>query len=72
MLLGLIIRNQQFPVLAIAPGLIVGDLDNAEVACGTVGFAEDAVHFFERAVRGLRVEEVGYRDDKGVAAQSWC
>ena len=33
-----------------------------------MGFAEDAVHFFEGAVGGFGVEEVGYGDYEGVAA----
>lgn len=67
MLLRLIILDQRFPALAIAARLIVRDLHDREPAGGAFRFAEDAVHFFEGAVGGFRVEEVGYWDDEGVA-----
>lgn len=67
MFLGLIILDQQLPTLPIAARLIVRDLHDREPACCAFGFAEDAVHFFEGAVGGFRVEEVGYGDYEGVA-----
>lgn len=64
MLLRLLVINQQLSTLPIAPRLIARDLDNREVR---VAFAEDAVHFFERAVGCFGVEEVDGRDHEGVA-----
>ena len=66
MFLGLIVRDQQLAVLAVAARLVVRDLDDGEPARGTVCFAEDGVHFFEGAVGGFGVEEVGYGNDEGI------
>ena len=53
-------------MLIISSWLITCDLNDCEIA---VAFAEDAVHFFKRAVCGLRVEEVYDRYHEGIAVE---
>ena len=63
-LLGVVVRDEQLAVLAVAARLVARHADDVEDGGG---FVEDGVHLLEGSVRGLGVEEVGYGDDGGVA-----
>jgi len=54
---------QELALLAVHVWFVAGGADEVEDAGG---FAEDAVHFFERTAGGFRVKEVGDREDEGI------
>ena len=64
MLLRLLVIDEQLSLLAIPSRFIAGDFHDGEVGAA---FAEDAVHFFQGAVCGFRVEEVDNWEYEGVA-----
>ena len=66
MLLRLLVVDEQFSLLAIPSWFITGDFHDGEVG---VAFAEDAIHLFQRAVCGFRVEEVNDWEYEGIAAR---
>lgn len=66
-LFGVLIIDEELAVLAVAVGFVASDGDNVEYVTGLV---KDRVHFFQRAVCGLGVEEVDHRKDDGVALGS--
>jgi len=66
MLLGIVIRDEQLAILAIAPRRLLRNLHDIENRRRIV---EDGVHFFERAVGRLGIEEVDDRDDEGIAGE---
>lgn len=43
----LLVGDKQLSILAVASRLVAGDLDNGEPACGSVAFAEDAIHLLK-------------------------
>ena len=66
MLFRLLIIHKRLAMLVISSWLITCDLDDCEI---TVAFAENAIHFFKRAVCSLWVEEVYDRNHEGVAVE---
>lgn len=64
MLLGVLVVDKKLAILAVAVGLVTGDRDDVE---DTGCLVEDCVHFFQRSVGCLWVEEVYDREDEGVA-----
>ena len=66
MLLRLLIIDEQLPLLAVPSWLIAGDFYDGKVGAA---FAEDAVHFFQGAVCGFRIEEVDDWEYEGIAGQ---
>ena len=63
-LLRLLVVDKQLPLLTVASRLIACDFDDGEIA---IALAEDTIHFFERAICRLGVEEVDDGYDEGVA-----
>lgn len=63
-LLSVLVVDQQLAVLAEAVRFVAGDGDDVENTCTLL---ENSVHLFEGAVCSLRIEEVDYWEDKGVA-----
>ena len=67
MLLAFLVVNEWFAILAIATRFMLSGPDNCkDVLC----FLEDCIHFFERSVGGLGIEEVDDREDECIAAGS--
>lgn len=65
-LLGLVVVDQDFTVLTIAARVVASNLHDAEDG---VGLAEDGVHFLQRPVGSLGVEEVTHWCNEGVAVE---
>jgi hypothetical protein len=68
MLLRTLIVNQQLTMLAIPSRLLTRHLDDAEVTRDALHLVvvEYGVHFLERTIGGLGVEEVDAGDHKGI------
>lgn len=77
MFLCILIINQHISILIISVRFLLRDLDDLEAALDTapdtrtglgarVGFDEDQIHLFERAVGCFRVEEVDDGEDECV------
>jgi hypothetical protein len=64
MLLGLLVIDQQFPLLAKPMRFVLCSPYHRE---DTLGLVENRVHLFERAICGLRVEKVNDRKDECIA-----
>lgn len=61
------IVDKQFAILPIHPRFFLGGFDDAINGLQASGcFAEDVVHFFERAIGGLGVTEVYHGYDECV------
>lgn len=65
-LLRLLVRDQQLPVLPVAAGLVPGRADDGEVAPRAAHLVEDRVHLLERPVRRFGEEEVHGRHHERV------
>jgi hypothetical protein len=66
LLFGVVVVDEKLAVLAVAAGLVLGDLDDGEPAAGTLDLVEDGIHLLERAVGRLGIEEVDHGHDDGV------
>jgi hypothetical protein len=64
MLLGVLVVDKKLAILSVAVGLFARNRDDVE---DTGCLVEDCVHFFQRSVGCLWVEEIYNGEDEGVA-----
>jgi hypothetical protein len=64
MLLGVLVVDKKLAILSVAVGLVARNRDDVE---DTGCLVEDCVHFFQRSVGCLWVEEIYNGEDEGVA-----
>ena len=67
MLLGLVVRDQQAAILAVAVRFVVRDFDDRDPAAGAVRFVEYAVHL----LKGCYLDWVDGREYSGILEEAY-